>query len=112
MPIRSVIGLFLCVLFIALGMPLVLGWVQQNHLYGLRTRATYSSSEVWRRANVVAGKLIVLAGILALVVDLIVWFSLRQDRVAQEVIMLILPEVLVLVAAVISVVYSNRLARQ
>lgn len=112
MPIRGVIGLFLCVLFIALGIPLALGLVQQNHVYGVRTRATYSSPEVWRRANIVAGKLIVLAGILGLVVDVIIWLSLRQNRIAQGVIMLVLPVAMVLAAAAISTVYAQRLARE
>lgn len=43
------------VIFAVLSVPLVLGLVPRNRFYGVRTRRTMSSPEVWLKANKVAG---------------------------------------------------------
>lgn len=42
-------------IFIVLALPLVLGLIPPNRFYGVRTRATLASPEVWRKANRVGG---------------------------------------------------------
>jgi uncharacterized membrane protein len=43
------------VIFVVISVPLVLGIVPPNRIYGVRTRRSLSSPEVWRRTNRVAG---------------------------------------------------------
>jgi SdpI/YfhL protein family len=43
------------VIFAALSVPLVLGLVPPNRFFGVRTRRTLSSPDLWRRTNRVAG---------------------------------------------------------
>lgn len=53
-------------LAIVFGVPMALGLVPPNRLYGYRTRKTLSSEAVWYRANRAAGWSLVLCGIAAL----------------------------------------------
>jgi uncharacterized membrane protein len=49
-------------LIIVLSIPMILGKVPRNSLYGFRTAYTLSSDEVWYRANKVSGIALLLAG--------------------------------------------------
>jgi uncharacterized membrane protein len=51
------------ILIIALAVPLVLGTIPPNGLYGFRTPKTMSSPDIWYPANRVAGWLLVAAGV-------------------------------------------------
>lgn len=51
----------LCVLFIVMAVPLVLGKVPPNCVYGFRTRKTLSSETVWYKANKFFGVGLVLS---------------------------------------------------
>jgi uncharacterized membrane protein len=50
-----------CALIAALSVPLVLGKVRPNHIYGFRTPRTLSSPDIWYRANVFSGKAMLVA---------------------------------------------------
>ena len=53
-------------LAVVFGIPMALGLVPPNRFYGLRTRRTLSSADVWYRANRVCGRCLAIAGIAAL----------------------------------------------
>jgi uncharacterized membrane protein len=57
----------LCVLLVALGMPLWVAMVRPNRFYGLRTPATLADEAVWYAANRATGRDLVAAGTLALI---------------------------------------------
>lgn len=57
------------VVLILLSIPMVLGKVPPNKLYGFRTPKTLSSPDVWYPANKVSGVLMILAGALSIVVN-------------------------------------------
>ena len=54
------------VIFIVLSVPLILGMVPPNPVYGVRTRRTLSSRSVWLRANRVAGWAVLMASVIYL----------------------------------------------
>jgi uncharacterized membrane protein len=60
---------FLPVLVILLSVPLVLGKVPPNGAYGFRTPKTLSSPLIWYPANRVAGWSLIVAGAVALVLN-------------------------------------------
>ncbi len=56
------------VIFVLISVPVVLGLVPRNRLYGVRTRSTLSSDEIWYPANRHGGIVIMLASATYLVV--------------------------------------------
>src|SRR5664280_1634069 len=65
------ISLGLALLFLALGIPLMLGKVKRNSLYGARFPATMSDDRVWDVVNRKSGVLFVAGGATAGIVDLL-----------------------------------------
>jgi len=59
-------------LFAAISMPLMLGWVAPNSYYGVRTTATFASDLAWYRANHASGVAGVAGGLLGFAVNLAV----------------------------------------
>jgi uncharacterized membrane protein len=55
--------LFAPIVIIALSIPLILEWVPRNWFYGLRTRRTLSSDQLWYPANKVGGIATAIAGV-------------------------------------------------
>ena len=53
--------------YIFLGTPMAMGKVKPNCLYGFRTEKTFSSPTVWHKANVFAGKVFIVCGLVVLV---------------------------------------------
>jgi uncharacterized membrane protein len=49
-------------LLAAASIPMILGKVPPNRLYGFRTRKTLSSPDIWYKANEYGGKLLAVAG--------------------------------------------------
>ena len=63
------------VFMIALSVPLIVGAVSRNRLYGFRTRRTLASDEAWYPANRIGG--------IALVVSSLVWLTAGTLLVGQ-----------------------------
>jgi len=59
----AVVGLLL----ICLSIPLVLGKVPPNSIYGCRTRKTLSDPKIWYGANRISGRDFLVSGVLVLV---------------------------------------------
>jgi len=56
-------------IIVLLAIPMALGKVPPNGLYGFRTPKTMSSSDIWYPANRVAGVFMIAAAILSIVVN-------------------------------------------
>jgi uncharacterized membrane protein len=51
---------------IVFGIPMALRLIPPNHFYGYRTRKTFSSVDIWYRANRFSGWALAIAGLVAL----------------------------------------------
>jgi len=59
-------------LLVVLGIPLMLKWVPQNPVYGVRIAKTFASRDIWYAANRSAGLNVAIAGIAIAVAALVV----------------------------------------
>jgi uncharacterized membrane protein len=59
--------IFSGLLFILLSIPLVLGKVKMNHLYGIRISKAFESDENWYRINRYGGKVLIATGLILIV---------------------------------------------
>lgn len=67
-------------IFMAIGLPLIMGKVKPNRWYGFRTRKTLSNTRVWYPANKVMGYDILLAGIvMAIAATILLLIGQRLD---------------------------------
>lgn len=66
----SILFALVGLLFIGLSIPLVLGKVPPNSLYGCRTRKTFSDPKIWYEANRISGKGFLISGVLVLAASL------------------------------------------
>lgn len=100
-----------CALLIAaLSIPLILGRIPPNELYGFRTERTVRDPAVWYPANRHSGWQLLYAAMAQLVVLVVVW--LMADRIAQETAAIVLVSTLlgtVVVAAVRSFLHLRQL---
>lgn len=60
-------------LTLLIAFPLLLGWVKPNPWYGVRTRKTRSSPEIWYRANRMGGICLAVATMIALLLWAVLW---------------------------------------
>jgi len=68
-------------LTLLIAIPLILGWVKPNAWYGVRTRKTRSSPEIWYRANRTGGIYLVAATLIAV----LLWALLLPVAMPQGV---------------------------
>ncbi len=61
--------------FVAMGIPLSIGLVRPNRLYGFRTRKTLEDPNVWYATNRVAGYWAIAMGIVAAGVSIVAFFA-------------------------------------
>jgi uncharacterized membrane protein len=91
------------VVIVALSIPLILEKVGPNRLYGFRTRKTLSSPRIWYAANRVAGRDLLIAGVVVVVSDLIlIFFALSAVKLPVP----ITPTGILLVAVGAALVHS------
>ena len=57
-----------------LAIPLILGRVPPNSVYGIRTKASFASDSDWYRINVIGGRYLTVSGIVILVVGIVGFF--------------------------------------
>jgi uncharacterized membrane protein len=60
----SILFALVGLLFIGISIPLILGKVPPNSLYGCRTRRTLSNPRIWYEANHISGKDFLISGVL------------------------------------------------
>ena len=103
------ISLGLALLFVVLGIPLLLGKVKRNSLYGARFPATMSDDRVWDVVNRKMGFVFVAGGAAAVIVDLLAVAGIVTQLAGLYVVGVL--TVYVLVAGVWLWRYSERIAR-
>lgn len=106
------VGIVLGLLFIAFGVPLAIGKVKPNRIYGFRNPKTLGNEKIWYRANAFTGKAFIVCGaavaLLALAFPAAArHFGLASRSTANAALAVEL--VPVLVAAALSYVYTARL---
>jgi uncharacterized membrane protein len=97
-------------LAVVLGIPMALGIIPPNRFYGYRTRKTFSSAEVWYRANCFSGWSLVVAGVLAVCHN--AWF--RHDHAllpspTQQLFMTLSTGLLLFLGLLLSAFYVRKL---
>ena len=60
----SIVG----IIYIALGVPLLLGRIPPNAWYGCRTSKTLSSEEIWYPVNRVTGRYMIISGVAVILI--------------------------------------------
>jgi uncharacterized membrane protein len=97
-------------LAIVLGIPMGLELIPPNRFYGYRTRKTFSSRDIWYRANRFSGWSLAIAGAVALGHNAL----FRHDHAdwppaTQQVFMALTTALLLLLALVFSALYVRKL---
>lgn len=64
-------------ILIVLSIPLMLRWIPQNRLFGLRIPATSRNESVWYDANALHGRHLVLLGLLMVALEFLLPLSMR-----------------------------------
>ncbi len=57
-----------CLVSVAVSIPLAAGWVPPNRWYGFRTPTTLSDPELWRRVNTFAGWSMLLGAVIGFII--------------------------------------------
>ncbi|RIE09411.1 SdpI family protein [Candidatus Cryosericum odellii] len=102
-------SLGLALLFLVLGIPLMLGKVKRNSLYGARFSATMADGRVWDVVNRKTGFLFVVGGAVAGIVDMLAVAGVVTRVVGQYVVGALVTYILI--ASVWLWRYSERVAR-
>lgn len=99
----------LALLFLVLGIPLMLGKVKRNSVYGARFPATMADDRVWDVVNRKTGLVFVAGGAVAGIVDLLAVAGVVTRDVGLYVVGVLV--VYILIASVVLWRYSERVAR-
>jgi len=94
----------------ALAIPMILGRVPPNSLYGFRTSKTLSSQEIWYASNRVCGWLLFAAAVLTILVNLLVWWNWQDWEQKRQVLWMGNTMTVFLIGAVVgSLLYLRKL---
>jgi uncharacterized membrane protein len=88
--ILSVLVFALPPLTVLIAIPMILGWVRPNPWYGVRTRKTRSSPEIWYRANRLGGIYLTMATLAALTMWGMMMFCPMPEELRQPIDLVIL----------------------
>jgi len=111
LPLTLLLILAAAVVTALIAVPLALGKVPRNHLYGIRTRRTLADDAVWYDTNAYGGRcLIVASGVTVIVIALLGALPLPTDAlVPAGVAALVVPS---LIACLLAVRHAGRIARR
>jgi uncharacterized membrane protein len=73
-------------LIVILGIPMMLGKVRPNRIYGFRTRRTLSDPDIWYPANRAAGLAMVVTGLAMAIATtglMLLWKDISLDSLAR-----------------------------
>ena len=79
-------GYIVPLVVLAVSVPMILGKVPPNSVYGFRTPKTLSSQDVWYPANRAAGWLMLAAAVISICFNLALWWTVPEwplDRTAS-----------------------------
>jgi uncharacterized membrane protein len=104
------VGYLLPVVMVAVALPMVLGKVPPNRIYGFRTPKTLSSPNIWYSANRMAGWLMIAAGGLALCHNFAL-LSMHPDWLRQRLLtfLAVADLIALIVASFASLLYLRKL---
>ena len=78
---------FVGMIEIILGMPLLLGKIKRNIFYGFRTPKTLSDDKIWEESNKKVGKDLIMAGVILTIASLLLFFV--KDSISIETLLII-----------------------
>lgn len=87
------------VLLIAIGVPLLLGKIGRNKIYGYRIPRTLSDDRIWYPVNALTGLWMIWAGLLAAVIGVLLVLLRNREEAAQLVLGIGVPALLVCLGA-------------
>jgi hypothetical protein len=96
-------------LFVIAAVPMALGKVPPNRVFGFRTPKTLSSPEIWYPANRIAGWWMIAAGVAAVCLNLVVWRTHPDSSPAALVGVMAGLTGAILIATLLSFVYLRKL---
>lgn len=103
----AILGNLIAGLFgIGLAIPLLLGRIPRNGLYGFRTPLTLSSDAVWYPANRFAARGLIIWGIINLASAALAWTA--RPLTAQTENLLILPPLSIILVVIISLLWLKK----
>ena len=82
-------------IFIGVGIPLVLGRVRRNYIYGYRTRTTMRDERIWYPVNALTGLWLAWAGLLAAVIGVLLVLLRNHEEAARLVLGIGVPALLI-----------------
>ncbi|WND01393.1 SdpI family protein [Temperatibacter marinus] len=86
--------------FAILGVPLALGLVAPNGLYGIRTHKTLENSEVWYLANTAGGIAMIVAGVVSVCIVILLHKYVGIDNVHKLALPMFVPVLMILLLLV------------
>lgn len=99
------IAYFTPAVFVVVGLPLALGQVSPNNLYGFRTQETLENLDVWYSVNSLGGWVLTLSGLIAIFVLLLVHKKWMTAPLVKFLVMLLLPVIFCLVTVLFTVIF-------
>ena len=96
----------LSVFFALLGLPMALGMVEPNPVYGVRTARTMADPVVWQAANTAGGAAMVVLGLLSLAIVCLLHRFWGTDSDKKLVVPIFVPVVFTFWSAAIALSYA------
>lgn len=97
----------LALLNIGVSIPLVLGKVPPNKLYGFRTRKTLGNRDIWYQANYTGGQNMIIATLIALIGFVVA--GMTFDRAVAAIIDLTLVAAAAMIASMVSLLQIRKM---
>ena len=104
----GVSNIFVGLLTILISIPLVLGKVPMNSLYGVRFKKSFESEELWYKINAYGGRLLIIWSIPLVFLGVITFFLPLGGRQIWTTLIACAP-LIVVIPAVMSYIYSKSL---
>ncbi|MCP1339590.1 SdpI family protein [Idiomarina sp. M1R2S28] len=109
--ILGIINILTAALMIALAIPLVLGKVKMNAVYGIRTRSAFKSEENWYKINAYGGKQFILWSVPLVLLGIVTFFIPFESFPVLTVFIAFAP-LIIIVPAIISWRYGKRISTE
>ena len=75
---KFLIGFVVPLVILVTSIPMVLGKVPPNRVYGFRTPKTLRSPEIWYPANRAAGWFMIAAAVISICFNLVLWWTVPE----------------------------------
>ena len=107
--IGFLVSLFMAILFIGLGLPLVHRKIRRNHFYGVRvSKYAMKYDDIWYEVNEVGGKHFVIMGLSMLLIS--VFSMIYHDNDNLEGYFMLISILIAIVGSIFSIIVTHKLA--